>query len=90
MRIIPRTAVITGAPGAGKTALIEVLALRGWRTVPEVARAILRQSGGMALRVSDPMEFGAAMLEREIAGLEGVKDDGTWTIFDRGDRKSVV
>ena len=76
--------MITGAPGAGKTALIEVLALRGWRTVPEVARAILRQSGGMALRVSDPMEFGAAMLEREIAGLEGVKDDGTWTIFDRG------
>lgn len=76
--------MITGAPGAGKTALIEVLAARGWRTVPEVARTILSQPGGMALRASTAAKFGEAMLEREIADLEALPDDDAWSIFDRG------
>ena len=50
----------------------------------EVARTILKLPGGMALRASNPKMFGTAMLEREIADLEAVPDDGAWTIFDRG------
>lgn len=84
MRIVPRTAVITGAPGAGKTALIDELAQRGFRTVPEAARAILREPGGMALRASDPLGFAEAMRQRELTDLEAVPIDGEWTIFDRG------
>ena len=79
-----RTAVVTGAPGAGKTALLEELALRGWRIVPEAARAILREPGGMVLRGDDPLGFAQQMLAREIADLDAVCDDGRWTIFDRG------
>lgn len=79
-----RTAVVTGAPGAGKTALIEELARRGYRTVSEAARAILREPGGMKLRTDDPLEFAEAMLARELAELKASSDDGPWTIFDRG------
>lgn len=85
-----RTAVITGAPGAGKTTLLEMLAKRGWRVIPEAARAILREPGGMALRHDDPPGFTRAMIEREIADLAAAPDDGRWTIFDRGIFDSVA
>ena len=84
VRVQPRTAVITGAPGSGKTALLAELAHRGWRIVPEAARAILREPGGMALRQDNPLGFAQQMLAREIADLDAVRDDGRWTIFDRG------
>lgn len=86
----PRTAVITGAPGAGKTTLLETLAKRSWRVVPEAARTILREPGGMALRKDDPLGFTRAMIEREIADLAAAPDDGRWTIFDRGFFDSVA
>lgn len=35
--------VITGAPSSGKTAVIDDLSQRGFRVVPEVARAIIEQ-----------------------------------------------
>jgi predicted ATPase len=76
--------VITGAPGAGKTALIGELSQRGHRTVAETARAILREPGGMELRETDPVGFAAAMIDREIRDLAAAPDDGRWTIFDRG------
>lgn len=79
-----RTAVVTGAPGAGKTALIDELSRRGLRTVSETARAILLKPGGMALRTEDPLGFAEAMIAREVADLEAVPDDGEWTVFDRG------
>jgi predicted ATPase len=43
--------VVTGGPGAGKTSLITELARRGFHTIPESGRAIIReelQSGGDA------------------------------------------
>ena len=86
----PRTAVITGAPGAGKTTMLEMLAKRGWRVVSEAARAILREPGGMALRGDNPLGFTRAMIEREIADLAAAPDDGRWTIFDRGFFDSVA
>ena len=79
-----KTAVITGAPGAGKTALIEELAARGLRVVPEAARAILREPGGMELRAENPLGFARAMIAREICDLAAVRDDDRWTVFDRG------
>ncbi|WMS43739.1 AAA family ATPase [Acuticoccus sp. MNP-M23] len=44
--------VVTGGPGAGKTSLITELARRGFYTIPESGRAIIRKeiaSGGGAL-----------------------------------------
>ena len=35
--------VVTGGPGAGKTSLITELAHRGFHTIPESGRAIIRE-----------------------------------------------
>lgn len=76
-------AVITGAPGAGKSVLIDALAARGVATHREVARDILQGPGGMALRQDDPLGFAEAMLEAQLALYEGAAS-GEPVVFDRG------
>ena len=52
--------VVTGGPSAGKTSLIEELAHRGFHTIPESGRVIIReemQSGGDALPWADRMAY---------------------------------
>lgn len=79
----PRRIAVTGAPGAGKSSLIAELAARGWRIMPEAARAILQQPGGMGLRAQDPLGFARAMLEAELAAFDSISP-GETVIFDRG------
>lgn len=78
-----RRAVITGAPGAGKSALIDALAARGVSTHQEVARVILQQEGGMALRADDPLGFAEAMFEAQLEVYRRSGDAGV-TVLDRG------
>lgn len=79
----PRRVAIMGAPGAGKSSLLDALARRGWSVIPETARAILQQPGGMELRAMDPVGFAHAMLHGQTAAFETV-EPGTIAIFDRG------
>ncbi len=56
--------VVTGGPSAGKTSLITELARRGFHTIPESGRAIIReetQSGGDALPWADRMAYAERM-----------------------------
>lgn len=79
-----RFAVLTGAPGAGKTALLEAAAVSGLPTSPEVARVLLQQPGGMDLRANDPLGFAEAMAQahsREFARLTATRQA---VLFDRG------
>jgi hypothetical protein len=59
--------VITGGPGAGKTALIAALAAAGHATVAESARAIIaeRRARGLPPR-PDPPAFAREILRRDI------------------------
>ncbi|QQO10398.1 AAA family ATPase [Breznakiella homolactica] len=44
--------IITGGPGAGKTSVVNELSVRGYKTIPEAAREIIRNqidTGGDAL-----------------------------------------
>lgn len=82
--LVPQHAVLTGAPGAGKTTLLDAAAAAGIRTSPEVAREILRQPGGMALRETDPLGFAEAMLEAHRREYEAAKGTGQAVLFDRG------
>ena len=84
VRSPPRHAVLTGAPGAGKTTLLDAAAAAGYRTSPEVARAILRQPGGMALRESDPLAFAEAMAEAHAREFARHADHPQVVLFDRG------
>lgn len=79
-----RRAVLTGAPGAGKTTLLDAAAAAGFATSPEVARRILQQPGGMALRESDPLGFAEAMAEAHAHEFERFADHPGTVLFDRG------
>ena len=80
----PRHAVLTGAPGAGKTTLLGAAAVAGFCTSPEVARQLLQQPGGMALRAADPLGFAEAMLEAHIREFERHEGQAGPVLFDRG------
>lgn len=81
---LPRHAVLTGAPGGGKTTLLDAAAAAGMRTSPEVARQILKAPGGMALRESDPLGFADAMLEAHRREYERHASHPQTVLFDRG------
>lgn len=80
----PRQYVLTGAPGGGKSTLLEEARKLGIATSPEVARAILDQPGGMDLRRNDPLGFAEAMLEGHRREWERHSGSGIPVIFDRG------
>ena len=80
----PRHAVLTGAPGAGKTTLLGAAAAAGCSTSPEVARHLLQQPGGMALREADPTGFAEAMLEAHVREFELAAAQPGPVLFDRG------
>jgi predicted ATPase len=64
--ITPFRSVITGGPGAGKSTLLREIAVTGITTFPEVARAILQTTEGMALRAERPTAFAKAMFKAEM------------------------
>lgn len=81
---VPVRAAITGGPGTGKSTLLDALARRGIATEPEVARVILREAGGMALREDDPSGFARAMFDAELAAWRAAEGRSGPIVFDRG------
>src|ERR1700760_2594979 len=78
---------ISGAPGAGKTTMLEVLQARGYACVPEVARRIIQeqvQSGGNALPWHDTTAYINLMLEGSINSFLEYQHSTRPTFFDRG------
>jgi len=84
--------VITGGPGAGKTALVDELAQRGYTTVPEAATAVLSElnerlglEGQRAWRREHPAEFQVLVVRRH-AQLEAAARPGKdgLVFLDRG------
>jgi predicted ATPase len=77
--------VITGGPGAGKTALLSELGRRGFRTVGESARAIIveRRAAGLSPRPR-PLTFAEEILRRDIEKYEHARNHHGWVFFDRG------
>jgi predicted ATPase len=63
--------VIVGAPSCGKTTLIEQLAGRGFRTVPEPARAYLEAEVARG-RTIDDLHRDGATLQRRIMDLQSL------------------
>ena len=63
-----RRIVVTGGPGAGKTTLLAALRARGYRTVDESARAIIKERLASGLSPRPPaLEFARQILNRDIA-----------------------
>jgi predicted ATPase len=78
--------ILTGAPGSGKTAILDEL--RGSiRCVDEPARRVLadqRATGGPGTPERDPTRFVELLLEIAIADHERASLGGGPTLFDRG------
>ncbi|NNG98153.1 AAA family ATPase [Gordonia araii NBRC 100433] len=81
-----RAVVLSGCSGGGKSTLLERLASRGFATVDEPGRRIVRHeldSGGQALPWLDAARFAQRCIDVARADLAG-RDGSQWTFFDRG------
>ncbi len=77
--------VITGGPGIGKTTVIEILASRGHKVVPEAARMIMEEEkmkGSDALPWINLQSFQELVAERQLK-LEEMDTEAV-TFHDRG------
>lgn len=79
--------VVTGGPGSGKTSLINAMARRGFRTMPEAGRAIIQDQariGGSALPWADPPLFAELMLCWELRSWHEALASDAPVLMDRG------
>jgi predicted ATPase len=80
--------VLTGAPGAGKTTVLNILQQAGHQCKHEVARAIIREqqiTGGDALPWHNKTDYLQLMIDRTIECYQqAVKENLSLCFFDRG------
>jgi len=76
--------VLTGAPGAGKTAVLEALGARGYATVGESARTIIRdrKNRGLSPR-PEPLEFAQEVFRADVSKYEQARQRSGLVFFDR-------
>lgn len=82
-----RLRVLTGGPGAGKSALLEALRAAGYSVMDEAGRAIIQDQtliGGQALPWGNPRAFAEAMLAWELRSLRLAAGLSGPVFFDRG------
>lgn len=79
--------IVTGAPGSGKTSVMNILLCKGVSCYDEPARAIIaeqRHIGGSGIYDRDPYLFKELMLSRCIYQYLQAQNVGGTFIFDRG------
>jgi predicted ATPase len=82
-----RLYVITGGPGAGKTAILHELQRRGFACVPEAARQIIQEqvnTGGNAVLWLDTGRYTSLMLKKSVEDYLAHSGAAHVTFFDRG------
>ncbi|MGL5953138.1 MAG: AAA family ATPase [Providencia rustigianii] len=87
MSDIQQRVIITGGPGAGKSAIIEGLITQKYDCLPESGRAIIQDQvriGGSALPWLDKQAFAEMMLCWEIRSWHLANNNNGLSFFDRG------
>lgn len=82
-----RDVVISGCSGGGKSTLLAELASRGFQTVPEPGRRIVREqmgSGGTALPWVDAIAFAELAIDVAARDRKLAPSTDSWTFYDRG------
>lgn len=77
--------LITGGPGAGKTALLTELAARGYTVLGDSAREVIssRRAQGLSPR-PEPKDFALEILRRDIRNYEAVEPAAGLCFCERG------
>ncbi len=78
--------MLSGCSGGGKSTLLEALAARGFATVEEPGRRIVREAlagDGRTLPWVDPVAFARRAIEIALADRTRAPGNG-WVFFDRG------
>lgn len=79
--------VVTGGPGSGKTSLIDALTRRGFHSMPEAGRAIIRDQmriGGTSLPWADRSMYAELMLGWELRSWHEARVIDGPVLMDRG------
>jgi predicted ATPase len=79
--------ILTGAPGSGKSTLVQLLRARGVQCVDEPARRVIaeqRTIGGFGVSDRDPRLFVELLLSHSISDYKNFTQQKTASIFDRG------
>ena len=80
--------VLTGAPGTGKSSILDELKARGFYCMPEVSREVTQEAqkrGIQQLFLSKPLTFSKLIFEdREQQFKEIQHPNSNWIFFDRG------
>lgn len=83
----PNWYVVTGGPSTGKTTLLYRLSLRGYKTIPEGARAVIDDAIEKGMTVeelrSNERHFQELVLAHKVE-VEQTLDKDQLTFFDRG------
>ena len=76
--------VFAGGPGAGKTTVLDALKVRGFYSVPDVARAIIksRLDAGLSPR-PERIEFANSIFDTDVANYQAAPSSEV-CFFDRG------
>jgi predicted ATPase len=83
----PNFFLLTGGPGSGKSSVLLELQRRGYQTISEVARDIIKAqlaSGGNAMHTGDRQAFLSLMLEQSLTDYHQIDITDRPVIFDRG------
>src|SRR6266536_2029706 len=92
MALAPNLLILTGAPGSGKTAILNQLRSE-FRCVDEPAREVLaeqRATGGIGTWDQDRFLFVHLLLQRSIQKYQSALRSGRTVVFDRGIPDCVV
>ncbi|MDO6803376.1 ATP-binding protein [Wenyingzhuangia sp. 1_MG-2023] len=85
---MPLKIVLTGAPGTGKSTIINLLLSKGFFCMEEISREIIKKAekeGKKNLFLSDPILFSDAILNKRIEQFEKCNTQNTSIcFFDRG------
>ena len=79
--------IFTGGPGSGKTTVLDSLSAKGYKTIPEVARDIIKaqnKTGGNATHTGDQAAFCHLMLKASVDNFKRHQADEELIFFDRG------
>ena len=79
--------ILTGGPGSGKSTILDLLKRKGYATVEETARNIIREqmrTNGDAVPWKNKAKYAHLMLSRAIADFETFLRSDRPRFFDRG------